>query len=106
MILCTFPDATVAAEIGRKLLEANLAACINVLPGARSIFRWRGEISEEQEAVALIKTTRTRRSELTTELVRLHPYDCPEVLTVAIAGGHQPYLDWVIESCGAHHAAG
>ncbi len=96
IVLCTFPSDDVAARIARVLVESRLAACVNIVPGARSIYAWQGEVCDETEVVALMKTTADRFDALRRELVELHPYDCPEVIALAVDAGHAAYLDWVV----------
>lgn len=98
LVLCTCPDRETAEEIATKLIDAGLAACVNVLPGITSIYRWQGRIERSQEALLLIKTSRSRLDELQQALVALHPYDVPEVIALGVEQGHQPYLEWV-EQC-------
>ena len=98
LVLCTCPDRETAEEIAAKLVDAGLAACVNVLPGITSIYRWQGKIERSQEALLLIKTSRSRLDELQQVLLALHPYDVPEVIALGVEQGHQPYLEWV-EQC-------
>jgi len=88
-----------AAELARRLVEERLVACVNILPGARSIYRWQGEICDDGEAVLLMKTEQARVSELTARLVELHPYDVPELVSLELAAGegNPAYLEWVRE---------
>jgi len=99
LVICTFPDADRAAAVGRTLVEERLAACMNVLPGARSIYRWQGKVCDEPEAVALLKTTAARFDALRARLIELHPYDCPEVLALVVDDGNPAYLAWLAETC-------
>jgi periplasmic divalent cation tolerance protein len=95
---CACPDAEVAAGIGRTLVGERLAACANVLPGMRSVYRWRGEVEEGDEALLLIKTTRTALPALQARLVALHPYELPELVAVEVAGGLPAYLGWIADN--------
>lgn len=95
LILCTCPDAESAAAIARTLVGERLAACVNRVPGLTSVYRWRGEIHEDNEVLLLIKTRRERFEALRARLVALHPYDVPEVIALEIAAGHAPYLEWL-----------
>jgi len=95
MAVTTVPSVEAASTLVRSLLERRLVACGTVLPGATSIFRWKGAIEETGEAVVLLKTTRARWAELKAVLPQLHPYEVPELIAVPIADGHQPYLDWL-----------
>jgi len=93
--LTTAPSAQVAESIGRSLVEEQLAACANVVPGITSIFRWKGSIERESEVLVVLKTTAAHVEALERRLVELHPYDVPELIAWSIEAGHGPYLDWV-----------
>ena len=98
VVLVTAPSEEKAAELARTLVEERLAACGNVVPGMRSIYRWEGRVAEDREALLILKTTAEAFPALRERVVALHPYECPEVLRLDVAGGHVPYLDWVRES--------
>ena len=98
VVLCTAPTAEVAAELARALVEARLAACGNVLPGLRSIYRWREKLEDEAEVLLILKTTRDRFPALRDELVRRHPYQVPEVLALPVEAGSAAYLEWLADS--------
>ncbi|MFH0902069.1 MAG: divalent-cation tolerance protein CutA [Pseudomonadota bacterium] len=100
MVVSTVPSAEKAAEIARIVVDEGLAACVNIVPAVRSIYRWKGATCDETEALCLIKTTRSRADALRQRLVELHPYEVPEILVLDIAGGHAAYLAWVRECCG------
>ncbi len=95
LALTTVPSAPVGRTLVRALVERRLVACGTVLPGAVSIYRWKGAIEETEEAVVLLKTTVERWQALREVLPTLHPYEVPELLVLPIAGGHRPYLDWL-----------
>jgi len=94
-VLVTTPDAEVGAEIARDLVASRLAACVNVIPGIRSVFRWEGAVQEETEAMLIIKTAAHRCGELAARIHDLHPYDLPEVIELAATGGSDSYLAWI-----------
>ena len=97
VVLVTAPDARVGREIAKRLVEARLAACVNLVPGVVSIYRWQQEVREDEEVLLLVKTRESRCRDLKERVCELHPYDLPEVLTLAVAGGSDAYLDWVRE---------
>ena len=97
VVLVTAPTAEKAAEIARVVVEEKLAACGSVLPGVRSIYRWQGEIHDEAEALLVLKVPRKRLQELSDRVVKLHPYEVPEVIGLAIEGGNEKYIDWIIQ---------
>jgi len=98
VVLVTAPDADTAARIARTLVEEKLAACGNVLPGVRSIYRWQGNVEEAQETLLVLKTARARFKEIVDRVRALHPYEVPEVVAVPIEAGFDGYLDWVVGS--------
>lgn len=98
VLLSTLPPDDAGAAIARALVDEGLAACVNLVPGVRSIYRWQGAIHDDAEVLAIIKTTAATAAALVTRLCALHPYQVPEAIVVATAGGHQPYLDWVAGS--------
>ena len=95
VVLVTAPSADKAAEIARTLVEEQLAACGNVLPTVRSIYRWEGKVQDEPEALLILKTRANLFEALRARIVALHPYQVPEVLRLDVAGGHLPYLEWI-----------
>jgi periplasmic divalent cation tolerance protein len=95
LIFCTCPDAAVAGRIAEALVEERLAACVNLLPGITSIYRWNGAVQRDPEVLALIKTTSERVAALTVRLRELHPYAIPEIIAVPIIEGLPDYLSWV-----------
>ena len=98
MLLLTTLDAdTDASTLARTLVEEGLAACVNVLPAMRSIYRWKGAIEEAREQQLLIKTSPAAVAALKTRLLELHPYETPELL-VLDADGSRDYLRWLEES--------
>lgn len=100
LVLCTAPDAEVAATLARGLVAARLAACVNLVPGLRSIYAWKGALQDELEVQLLIKSRRARYEELERWIRANHPYEVPEVLAVAIEAGSKAYLEWLQEQTG------
>jgi periplasmic divalent cation tolerance protein len=95
VVLVTAPTAERAAEIARALVEERLAACGNVVPGIRSIYRWEGKVQDDQEALLVLKTTGERFEALRERVLALHPYQVPEVIALGIEAGNAPYLAWI-----------
>ncbi|QSB02608.1 divalent-cation tolerance protein CutA [Methylomonas sp. EFPC1] len=98
LILCTCPDLEVADKLAGTLITQKLAACVNILPGVRSVYEWQGEIETAQEHLLLIKSHQDRYAAIEATLKSLHPYQLPEIIAVAIASGSLDYLKW-IDSC-------
>ncbi|PBJ84510.1 divalent-cation tolerance protein CutA [Lysobacteraceae bacterium NML93-0399] len=97
----TCPDAAAAERIARTLVEERLAACVNLLPQVRSVYRWEGEVAVDDEVLLMIKTTSARLPALRTRLQALHPYDVPELIALPVAGGLPAYLQWIADATGA-----
>jgi periplasmic divalent cation tolerance protein len=95
VVLSTAPDAEVARRIARALVERRLAACVQVLPGVASTYRWQGAIEESSEVLILAKTTHARMDALETVLRELHPYEVPECVALEAAHVAAPYRAWL-----------
>ena len=95
LVLSTCPDEATAERIARTLVEESLAACVNVVPGVRSIYLWNEAVQDAHEVLLIAKTTAARVAELRGRLVDIHPYEVPEVVAVRLADGHDAYLRWV-----------
>lgn len=95
VVLVTAPTPERAAEIARAVVGERLAACGNVVPGLRSVYRWEGKVQEDDEALLVLKTTRARFDALRDRVLALHPYDVPEVIALPVLAGSAAYLDWI-----------
>ena len=99
MVTCaTMDDAT---RIAKHLVEGRKAACVNILPQIRSIFRWEGEIEDDSEQLLLVKTTREMFETVNTAIREVHPYSVPEIIALPVADGYDGYLRWVQENVGS-----
>jgi periplasmic divalent cation tolerance protein len=95
VVFVTAASARQAGQIGRALVKTGLAACVNIVPGIRSIFRWAGKVSEEREVLLMAKTRADLFDQMAVEVKRLHSYQVPEVIAVPIPQGSAEYLDWI-----------
>lgn len=96
VVLITTPTMEVAEKIATHLVEKQLAACVNILPPIRSIYRWQGKIEREEEILMICKTRRDLFDPGFTSAVKtLHPYTVPEIIALPIALGSTAYLDWI-----------
>ena len=86
-----------ARRIGEALVEERLAACVNVIEGMSSIYRWQGRIQRDSEAVLIAKTGKSRLAALTERVRALHSYDCPCVVALPLVGGNDAFLAWIGE---------
>jgi periplasmic divalent cation tolerance protein len=101
LIYSTFPSGEVAETMGKQLVERQLAACVNILPGMVSVYRWEGKIAHDHEAVMIIKTRRGLAEEVIAAVRADHPYTNPALLVIPIEGGSERYLAWLLEETAA-----
>ena len=97
IILVTTPSQEVAQQLAQDVVKERLAACVNVVPGVVSIYRWKGAVEQETELLLVIKTVAERVDALKARLLELHPYELPEVVVIPIGGGHGAYLEWIAQ---------
>lgn len=95
MVFCTFPDADKARQIGTVLVEKQLAACVNLIPGVESIYRWEGKIEAAAEVLAVFKISDEAYPLFKKTLAELHPYDVPEIVAVKPEDVAESYARWV-----------
>jgi len=100
LVLVTAGTEEEGARIARALVEEGLAACANIVPRIRSIYRWKGEVQDEPECLLFIKTTAARQEALTERVGELHSYSVPETISLPLDRGRESYLDWVAAACG------
>jgi periplasmic divalent cation tolerance protein len=98
IVLTTLPADADATTFAQALVEARLAACVNLLPVMESVYRWEGNVEQERERQVVIKTSRSRIVALWERLRELHPYDVPEFVVLPIVDGNDAYLRWLGES--------
>jgi periplasmic divalent cation tolerance protein len=95
VVFITTPDETTAVKIAKTLVNESLAACINIVPVVRSIYKWKGEIYDERESLLVIKTMEEKLNDLINKVRQMHPYEVPEIIALPIIGGHDGYIKWV-----------
>ena len=95
VVLSTCASADEAGKIARHLVEKRLAACVNILPGVRSIYHWQGAIEDAAEVQLIIKSRRELFEPLRLELEKMHSYEVPEVIALQIVDGAESYLGWM-----------
>jgi len=98
VVLCTVPDRDTATRIARTLVSEHLAACVNIVPGITSVYRWAGAIEETGELLLIIKTSQAVFEALKSSIRDLHPYELPEIIAVPLEDGLPEYLDWITTS--------
>jgi len=95
LVLTTCPGSITAKNIANELVSNQLAACVQIVAGVQSFFRWVGKVDNKEEHLLLIKTTAERYRELEARIIALHPYEIPEIVTIPISGGLSAYLNWI-----------
>jgi len=98
VIYCTCPNNEVANTISKVLVQNKLAACVNILPNITSIYKWQGQLQRDQELLLLIKSRSDKFEELKQAIIKLHPYELPEIIAVSIDNAVPNYLNWINES--------
>ncbi len=106
IVLVTAPEGDSTVELAKRLVEVRKAACVNIIPGVRSIYSWEGEVCDDKEVLLVIKTLSGEVEGLKNEVLEHHPYDVPEFLVLPLVGGHHPYLDWVRGALGEEEKKG
>lgn len=96
--LSTAPSMEVATQLAQQIVQQQLAACVSFVPGAQSVYAWKGEVCTDAEVWMMIKTTQAAWPALQKAWQTLHPYETPELLALPVAGGLPPYIDWLIAS--------
>ena len=95
--LSTVNSPEAAERIARALVEQGVAACVNVVPGVTSYYRWKGALEKDAEILLVIKARAEAFEALKAALLAIHPYEVPELVAIPIGSGHQPYLDWLAD---------
>jgi uncharacterized protein involved in tolerance to divalent cations len=101
IVFSTFRDRAAAMKTARRLLEAKLAACVNIVPSIESVYWWKGRVNRSREALAIIKTTTGRYREVERAILATHTYETPEILAVRASGALKAYAAWVAGACKA-----
>ncbi|MFN0040590.1 MAG: divalent-cation tolerance protein CutA [Burkholderiales bacterium] len=100
-VLTNLPDAPSARKLGRTLVESRLVACVSLLGGVESVYRWKGNVESASEVLVVIKTVASTYDHVQSLILEHHPYELPEIVAVPVVTGLSPYLQWVVaESSG------
>ena len=103
VVLNTCPDIETARILADKIIDAGYAACVNIVPGIESVYRWQDEVVHDEELLLVIKTHRDRYAQLEELILQHHPYELPEIIAVSIEAGLGDYLAWIGQSVGNHN---
>ena len=98
IVVTTVNDTEHAAALARRVVDERLAACVNIVPNVRSIYRWQGRVVDEAELLLVIKTAEDMVDALRARLAEIHPYEVPEIVVLSPESVSVPYLSWVRES--------
>lgn len=98
VVFITVPSPEEGKKIAKALVEKRLAACVNIVPGLRSIYRWEGKICDDKELLLIAKTTEGLLKVLEQEVKSLHSYKVPEIIALPIVNGSRDYLEWIDEN--------
>ena len=104
IVLCPFPDADQARQIGTALVELQLAACVNLIPAVESIYRWQGQLETTAEVLAIFKTSAAAYPAFERALAELHPYEVPEIVALEPAAVAETYARWLLAELRAEDA--
>jgi len=97
LVMTSCPSSTCGENLARVLLETRQAACVNLVEGVTSLYRWKGRIQKDSEALLLVKTTGTCLEAVKGTILKNHPYDLPEIVALPLVGGSEEYLRWLRE---------
>jgi len=97
IVLSTCPDEHTAERLAATLVEKDIAACVNIIPGIQSIYHWKGKVEKDREWLLVIKAATARYADIEHTIVSLHPYELPEIIAVPISAGLPAYLAWMNE---------
>jgi periplasmic divalent cation tolerance protein len=104
-VYTTFPSVVEAEKAGHALVQARLAACVNILPGMVSVYRWRDAIERAEEAVMIVKTRASLAEAVRTSVKATHPYDTPAVVVLPVESVDDRYFAWILDSTAAVEGA-
>lgn len=96
LVYTTYPSLVEAEKAGRLLVENGLAACVNILPEMRSVYRWEGKVEQASEVVMIVKTRQAQQEAVAEAVKRSHSYDTPAILFLPADGGDRAYIDWIV----------
>ena len=95
IVYCTVPSPELAEQIAVKLIQHKIAACCNIIPGLTSIYSWEGKIEKDSELLLMIKSTEENYKKIENEIINLHSYEVPEIISLEINEGSREYLNWI-----------
>ena len=100
VVLVTVANQDGAVKIAKNIVKEKLAACVNIIPGVRSIYMWQGDVCDDQEVLMIIKTSRLAFPKLENRIKELHSYEVPEIIAISLSDGFEGYISWVLDVVG------
>jgi periplasmic divalent cation tolerance protein len=100
VVLVTVPDEAVADLLSTALVQKRLVACVNIVPGIRSVYRWKGKLESSSEVLLVMKTASGGFADLSAAITAAHPYEVPEIIALNATDVSESYLSWVLSECG------
>ena len=98
IVFCTSPSSEISNQIAEECIRKKIAACCNIIPGINSIYEWEGKVEKSEEQLLLIKSTEDNFKVIENTINSIHPYDVPEIISVKLNDGNEPYLKWINQS--------
>ncbi|MBN1408334.1 MAG: divalent-cation tolerance protein CutA [Calditrichaceae bacterium] len=98
IVFCTTPSYEISHKIAAECIHKKIAACCNIIPGIKSIYRWEGNVEESEEQLLMIKSTEINFKSIENTINSFHTYDVPEIISIKIGSGNESYLKWINES--------
>jgi len=98
IVYCTVPSSETGRKIADDLVNGRYAACVNILPGITSVYRWKGDVCSDNEILLIIKSRKALFPEIQERIRALHPYELPEIISCELSDGSEPYLKWISDS--------
>lgn len=98
IVVTTCPTLEIATQLANEVVGQQLAACVNIIPSIKSVYKWKGKIEHDDESLLIIKTMKQQLASLEKLVLKLHPYETPEFISMPIESGSKAYLDWITAS--------
>ncbi len=98
IVFCTVPSPDVGIKIAEDLVSKEYAACVNIIPGLMSVYRWKGNVCRDNELLLVIKSRGSLFDAISSRIKAMHPYEVPEIICYDISGGSEPYMEWLLRN--------
>ena len=98
VVFCTTPSNEISIQIAEECIKKKIAACCNIVPGITSVYQWQGKVEKSDEELIILKSTEDNFDSIEKIINGIHPYEVPEIISVKINNGNEPYLNWINQS--------